>query len=479
MDAFVTRKKRKFDEGLDCRNSGNGAGDGDESTDVKLALLSSLHPDLDQESLLDILLAHDGSVQATLESLRAASSKPRRLVVPGSHAQTSLRSFAAAAAATNATAAPPTTNGTAPLVKKARLLSRKGATIHLFDPKDISDHTPCTVIHNFLPHQDANDLLAELLHESETFEQITFKLFDNVVSSPHTSGFFVGSDYEMNQQKFEYVYNGAKLTDVRKLTPQLEKVKARVQNAVNQEIRERIRTHHGGKKLKHQSPRPWVPNVACVNCYNGPEQNVGWHSDQLTYLGPRPIIGSLSLGVTREFRVRRIVPKPSDTDPDGNTNSNKNPPDTTDAPETNEGQIAIHLPHNSLLVMHAEMQEEWKHSVAPAPTIDPHPLAGRRRINITYRDYRPAFHPRLTPKCACGVPGVLRVVQRKKENWGRYFWMCQTGKVPGREGCTFFQWAEFDEDGEPVVAVGVRAGAGTTIAAVGQQQQQQKKIADT
>ena len=27
--------------------------------------------------------------------------------------------------------------------------------------------------------------------------------------------------------------------------------------------------------------------------------------------------------------------------------------------------------------------------------------------------------------------------------------MCHAGYVPGRESCGFFQWAEFDEDGEP------------------------------
>lgn len=59
-----------------------------------------------------------------------------------------------------------------------------------------------------------------------------------------------------------------------------------------------------------------------------------------------------------------------------------------------QGQISIHLPHNSLLVMHAEMQEEWKHSIHPAKAIDPHPVSGNIRINITYRCYRDAFHPR-------------------------------------------------------------------------------------
>lgn len=221
--------------------------------------------------------------------------------------------------------------------------------------------------------------------------------------------------------------------DVRRITPQLLRIKPRVQQAVNDEIQKRIKTYQDGKKLKYQSPNPWVPNAAFVNCYNGPRESVGWHSDQLTYLGPRATIGSLSLGVAREFRVRRIIPKdPDKGDSDG------------------EGQISIHLPHNSLLVMHAEMQEEWKHSIAPAQSIDPHPLAGSRRINITYRDYRANMHPRFTPRCDCDIACVLRVVQRKEENYGRYFWMCHGGNVPGKESCSFFQWAEFDDDGNPI-----------------------------
>jgi hypothetical protein len=66
------------------------------------------------------------------------------------------------------------------------------------------------------------------------------------------------------------------MQDVRTLTPQLERVRARVQEAVNREIQERIRTRYGGKKLKYQSPDPWIPNAAFVNCYNGPHESVGW-----------------------------------------------------------------------------------------------------------------------------------------------------------------------------------------------------------
>jgi alkylated DNA repair dioxygenase AlkB len=41
----------------------------------------------------------------------------------------------------------------------------------------------------------------------------------------------------------------------------------------------------------------WRANVAAANCYQGGKESVGFHSDQLTYLGPYPTIASLSLGM--------------------------------------------------------------------------------------------------------------------------------------------------------------------------------------
>ena len=200
-------------------------------------------------------------------------------------------------------------------------------------------------------------------------------------------------------------------------------ISAKVEAAVNEEIATRIERFYGGKKLQYQSPHRWRPNAAFCNLYQGGSESVGYHSDQLTYLGPRAVIGSVSLGVAREFRVRKIVAR----DDASQQNSNFQRADA-------EGQIAIHLPHNSLLVMHAEMQESWKHSIHPAPVIDPHPIAGNKRINITYRHYRDSFHPRYTPRCRCNVATVLRCVQRRHENLGRYMWMCHAGNAPGKHG---------------------------------------------
>ncbi|KAI2629445.1 hypothetical protein GGS21DRAFT_225581 [Xylaria nigripes] len=421
MDAFLRGTKRKTSSiALESTQD-----DDEDSTEMKLAILASLFPNMSQELLLDALLENDGSVDQTTASLLDGPKKKRRTTTAvGS--QTSLRSFAIKSSLVDGTESP----------KKMGLMSKKGATLYLYDPDDIAEHTPCSIIHNFLPPEEANDLLRELLEESKTFQKTTFKLFDNVVQSPHTSGFYVATETEVNIQKHEYFYYGGRLTDVRRITPQLLRVRPRVQEAVNEEIQYRIKTRYpDGKKLKYQCPDDWTPNAAFVNCYNGPHESVGYHSDHLTYLGPRAVIGSLSLGVAREFRVRRVVAK----DADNNLTEN------ADA----QGQISIHLPHNSLLVMHAEMQEEWKHSIVPAQAIDPHPIAGNRRINITYRDYKPSFHPNFTPRCKCNLPAVLRTVQRKKDNHGRYFWICHRGNMIGKENCSFFEWADFDDDGIP------------------------------
>lgn len=428
----------------------------DEPTDVKLARLISLFPDIDEAVLLDVLVSYEGCVEAASacldarhDSKREDASSPRSNNTPNSipGIQTSLLSTFQSTASTPSTASP----------GWPKPLTKRGKTLHLYSPDDIAKHTPCSIIHNFLPAEEANSLLTELLEESKTFQSDPFQLFDKTVQSPHTSRLYVSTDNEIKQQTEEYVYDGVYQKDIRKISPGMRVVSEKVQKAVNEHVRQRIQTHYPrGKKLRYQSPKEWVPNAAFVNCYDGPQESVGYHSDQPTYLGPRAIIGSLSLGVAREFRVRKVVARDSPREDDNNNNQNQDeesikkprllPNTISDA----QGQISIHLPHNSLLVMHAEMQEEWKHSIPAVSTISPHPIAGNKRINITYRWYRESLHPRNIPRCRCNFPTILRCVQRKQESRGRYMWMCYAGYSPGSKGCSFFKWAEFDDDGEPL-----------------------------
>ena len=404
MEAFISRKKRKRStaEGDSMLQVPSTASEDveDETTDLKIATLASLYSAVSQDVLLDCLLSSDGSVRAAsklLDSLCDAPSPPKG--IPGLKVADRQSSLATLYQARTSSTQSPGTD------LKSTRLTKKGQTLHLYTPEDIALHTPCSIIHNFLPAQDAEDLLRELLDEAPTFERQTFKLFDNVVRSPHSACFYVESLEERRRQSTEYLYNGSYLTvwnflsgatrtnkliilkDIRELTPHMRAVSSVVKVAVNEEIAYKMKTSYPhGRKLKYQSAKEWTPNAAFVNCYTGGAESVGYHSDQLTYLGPRAVIGSLSLGVAREFRVRKIVARREDE----GASEKRSEALRADA----EGQIAIHLPHNSLLVMHAEMQEEWKHSVHPAQAIVPHPVAGNRRINVTYRHYREDFHPR-------------------------------------------------------------------------------------
>ncbi|OJK04495.1 hypothetical protein ASPACDRAFT_19843 [Aspergillus aculeatus ATCC 16872] len=439
MDRYLSRKRARSPPAPTCSD--------EDSTDMKLARLASLFPNMALDALMEILLSTGGCVETATTTIQAQASlyplKRRSTAGATPAIQTSLNAHMRISHHPD----------------KKRSLTRKGKTLHLYSPEDIAAHTPCTIIHNFLPAEQANALLLELLDESQHFSRYRFQLFDRTVQSPHSASIYVATPEQHRQHTSEYTYGGTYRATVRQTTPHLRAVSGKVQQAVNAEIQHRIRTvYPGGRKLKYQSPKEWMPNAAFVNCYDGPTEAVGYHSDELTYLGPRAVIGSLSLGVEREFRVRRIVPK--EPNPLEAHNNSRKAPATSSSPASAsalapsradaQGQISIHLPHNSLLVMHAEMQEEWKHAIVPAQTISPHPLAGNRRINVTYRWYRDSLHPRYTPRCRCGAHTILRCVQRRRETRGRYMWMCYAGYAPGKKGCSFFQWADFNDDGEPL-----------------------------
>ena len=425
----MTRKRRLEPDKTAAESSEPGpskSANEDLDTDLKLAILASLLPDHDQEVLLDALILAEGSVEEAASSLTGARMTSDLVLKTDTHR---IRTIGYQSSLSQYTPKTPVQSG-ASKVK----LTRKGQTLHLYSPGDIAAHTPCSIIHNFLPTEDADALLKELLAEAPTFGKASFRIFENVVQSPHSACFYVESLEERRRQQTEYLYNGSYLTDVRQILPRMQSVSARVKDAVNSEIAKRIQSHYPNQqKLKYQYPGEWQPNAAFVNCYDGGAESVGYHTDQLTYLGPHAV----------------IVPK----DDDAGSEPAEAPPGLK-KPRRNQadeqGQIAIHLPHNSLLVMHAEMQEEWKHSIAPAPAIDPHPIAGNKRINITYRHYREEFNPKYTPRCRCGIATVLRCVQKQKDNRGRYMWMCHAGaSADQKDGCSFFQWADFDDNGYP------------------------------
>lgn len=456
--------------------------DDDLDTDTKLAILSSLFP-LPNDELLELLVTTQGSLKRAQGILSGTpKSTARTPTIParkktGSSTQTSLSSFIP----------PKATDAHArPLPKP-----QKGKPLLLFSPEHVAALTPCTLVTRFLPTELANELLLELVSEAETFpgkgsEGTRFRLFEREVWSRHTSGFYVrggesgdegGGDGDGDGGGGEawYTYNGLRDGKLRRFTGNMEKATELVEGRVRGVIRERwagklgVSTVSPGAdgpassipleagRMRYESPQPWVTNAAVVNCYDGGGENVGWHADQVTYLGPMATIASVSLGVGREFGLKK----------EGGGGGHGE-----------GGVIKVWLPHNSLLIMEAGTQEQWKHwfdppplspscnvtigiyqltkySIYPAPAITTHPLSRSKRINITYRYYRPSLTPNNIPHCRCNphpLPGVLRtVMDRSSENYRRYFWSCQgvyQGRGENGEGCGWFEWAEWDEDGE-------------------------------
>jgi hypothetical protein len=200
MDAFVSRKRRRAEEPRTLATQTllppeDGPIQEDESTDFKLALLASLHSTLDETTLLEALLASEGSVEQASEWLSQRNTiSPRKRSAVGF--QSSLSAYRIS----------PQEGGPA-----KKQLVKKGQTLHLYSPADIEAHTPCSIIHNFLPTKQADALLLQLLDEAPTYQSLEFKLFDRVVWSPHTFCFYVNSLAEAEEQKTEYIYDGRKV----------------------------------------------------------------------------------------------------------------------------------------------------------------------------------------------------------------------------------------------------------------------------
>ena len=205
MDLYLSRSKEltKHEGGGAVLPTGIDISDGDEpSTDVKLAILASVYPELDQETLLDFLVAANGSIEHILESPVSQRDKgdSRKRSAGGATQQTSLLAFRK----------DESPESLSPV--KRRALTKKGRTLHLYTAEDVAQHTPCSIIHNFLPSEEADALLKELIDEAPSFERQTFKLFDNVVQSPHSACFYVDSLEEQKRHQTEYLYQGSFLT---------------------------------------------------------------------------------------------------------------------------------------------------------------------------------------------------------------------------------------------------------------------------
>lgn len=117
-------------------------------------------------------------------------------------------------------------------------------------------------------------------------------------------------------------------------------------------------------------PIPWAPclielreklltdlglnfNSVLANWYRNGQDSMSWHSDNEPELGLDPTIASISLGVTRDFRLRRR--------------------------DDHSVTMALPLNHGSLLIMRGTTQAYWQHQIAKSRKIH------CDRVNLTFR----------------------------------------------------------------------------------------------
>ena len=120
----------------------------------------------------------------------------------------------------------------------------------------------------------------------------------------------------------------------------------------------------------HHDPDPWSEelialrdlasehagasfNSVLCNLYRDGNDGVDWHADDESEFGPMPVIGSLSLGATRRFDLRRA--------------------------DDHAEKIELDLHHGDLVIMRGTTQALWRHRV-PKTT-----KAVGERINLTFR----------------------------------------------------------------------------------------------
>ena len=134
----------------------------------------------------------------------------------------------------------------------------------------------------------------------------------------------------MGNAGFTYSYSGTSKTASPWTTPLLR-------------IRERV---------EQLSGHPF--NACLLNLYHDGSEGMGWHSDDEKTLGRNPVIASVSFGAERPFRFKH---------------------------RTTKEVIPLILENGSLLVMKAETQHHWLHTLPKTTKVT------APRINLTFRTF--------------------------------------------------------------------------------------------
>ena len=166
------------------------------------------------------------------------------------------------------------------------------------------------------------DQLFDTLKKNIIWEKQKIKLYGEVHDVPRLTAWY-------GDPNKSYIYSGIKLNTNPWITALLK-------------IREKIEKI---SKIKF--------NSVLLNLYRSGSDSVSWHSDDEPELGKNPVIGSLSLGETRQFQMKHKFNR--------------------------DLKQKILLQHGSFLLMRGKTQHHWMHQIPKRKN-----LKGER-INLTFR----------------------------------------------------------------------------------------------
>ena len=306
-----------------------------DDTEILIALVSSLLPQYTyaQDVILDALIQSNGDVETAVEVLQSKTptkkrnhssldswlNRPAKKISMRRDSPTPPKSIIQPY--TSTTVASSSVNFMSVLRQPpsdAPPTPSRLPSLTLSTPALVAKHTPCTLHVSVLPQELACKLFYTMLDASKEWKKNKWWIADRVVESPHLTSFYVrktdGLDEDETwQETAQYWcviaipwtgmssifcrYNGRAVDPPPKFPSEMEEACQIVERIVNQEMKKRQRFKLEWNSSATGDPDSlWRANVAASNRYQGGKESVGFHSDQLTYLGPYPTIASLSLG---------------------------------------------------------------------------------------------------------------------------------------------------------------------------------------
>lgn len=287
----------------------------------------------------------------------------------------------------------------------------------LYTAQDVKHHLGhvASFYPNFLPEELADQLLEDLMARHPTSRVKEFYLFGGLCKLAHDSRMY--SKFPKN--KHDLVYNGVVSDDPAPYTESFSKASRLLETFMNEKLIPQM------PPLPFQAKTRWAGEYCVVNFYETLQNNLDYHSDRLSHIGPHNFVVSISLGCTRMFRLKSNHKKCSPT-------------------------FQIPLPHNSLFVMKPGCQEEYKHCVnSMTKPVSLHPKVGVARFGLTFRHFPEQFISRI-PRCSCNLGMTLRRSFKSLATRGRYFWLCEN--LYRNKDCGDFHWADFTNEKDYFVA---------------------------